>query len=419
MSIPQNDVTILQRLAQEIAAIAALPIQKEKIQLWKRLNQLESVRPLVRILPLHQQTPWHEMNVDDELTLQTVDSWARNVEWSFRMTLYQWRHFPGDMVVNPYLSCPLAIRSTGLGIDESTDIVKSDENNAVVSRHFHVQISKPEDIEKIKMPVVTHDVAATEENYDRMTRIFGDIMPVRKEGLNTLWFAPWDLLVRLWGVQELMLDLIERPEMVEAIYSRFVEACLYELDQYEALNVLSLGQDPAGPGSGGYGYTDELPGKDYDPGCVRAHNLWGCSAAQVFSEVSPEMHWEFSLKLDMPWLKRWGLNYYGCCEPLDRKIDILRRIPNLRKISMSPWVDPERGARQIGTDYVFSYKPNPAYLAEDRWRPDAVRNNLRSVLEKARGCHVEVILKDISTCRYDPRRIWEWEKIAMELVEGL
>jgi len=39
------------------------------------------------------------------------------------------------------------------------------------------------------------------------------------------------------------------------------------------------------------------------------------------------------------WYEKFGLVYYGCCEPLDGKIDIVREIPNLRKISMSPWVD--------------------------------------------------------------------------------
>jgi hypothetical protein len=58
-------------------------------------------------------------------------------------------------------------------------------------------------------------------------------------------------------------------------------------------------------------------------------------------------------------MKRYGLNYYGCCEPLDRKIDILEKIPNLRKISMSPWVDLERATRNVGREYAVSWKPNP------------------------------------------------------------
>ena len=95
-------------------------------------------------------------------------------------------------------------------------------------------------------------------------------------------------------------------------------------------------------------FTRELPGAPFDPAHVRPHNMWGCSNAQIFSEVSPEMHWEFAVRHDLRWLTRWGLTYYGCCEPLDRKIDILRQIPNLRKISVSPWCNTPRVIAKIG-----------------------------------------------------------------------
>jgi len=145
--------------------------------------------------------------------------------------------------------------------------------------------------------------------------------------------------------------------------------------------------------------------------------LWGSATAQIFVGVSPEMHWEFALQHEMRWLERWGLTYYGCCEPLDVKMDIMRRIPNLRKISMSQWIDVERAVREVGTNYVFSRKPTPAVLAEDDWRPELARQQLREFLVKARGCHIEIIMKDISTVRYQPQRLWEWERMAMELAE--
>jgi hypothetical protein len=62
-------------------------------------------------------------------------------------------------------------------------------------------------------------------------------------------------------------------------------------------------------------------------------------------------------------------------------------------------------------------KPNPAILAEDDGRPELARRQLRETLEKTRGCHIEVIMKDISTVRYQPQRLWGWEKMAMELAE--
>jgi len=36
---------------------------------------------------------------------------------------------------------------------------------------------------------------------------------------------------------------------------------------------------------------------------------------------------------------------------------------------------------------------------------------------KAKGCMVEVIMKDISTVNYEPNRLWEWAEMASELTE--
>ena len=85
--------------------------------------------------------------------------------------------------------------------------------------------------------------------------------------------------------------------------------------------------------------------------------------AQMFSTVSPAMFQEFEIDMCMPIFERFGLVYYGCCDPLDRKMAQVRNIPNVRKISMSPWVDEELGAAEIKGDYVYSRKPNPALLA--------------------------------------------------------
>jgi hypothetical protein len=411
IDLTQKERDILRRLVTSQAEVAALPDHKRKAELWRKLNQLESVRPLVWM----NEIPWHEMNVDDELTLQTNHPWAQQLETQLRRTLYQWHHMPGDMIVNDYVSCPKVYQSTGFGIDEDVDIVRTDDANSVVSRHFHRQIVEPEDIDKIKKPVVTYDKPTTLANYKTMVSLFGDILPVRIVGIKGSWFAPWDELIRWWGVQEAMIDLIERPDFVNAVMTRLVDAYISELDQWEQLNLLTRNDDNTRIGSGGYGYTDELPGEEYDPEHPFTHNLWGCATAQIFSDVSPSMHWEFALQHEMRWLQRWGLTYYGCCEPLDRKLGILRRIPNLRKVSASPWNDTERMLNEVGLDYVLSRKPNPALLAEDYWRPDQARQDLTSFLDKAKGCHIEIIMKDISTVRYQPQRLWEWEKIAMEV----
>jgi hypothetical protein len=415
IKLSDKDTEILRRLAGEVAEIASLPVHKEKARLWTKLNDLKSERPMVWI----NEICWNEMNVDGELTLQCEHPWAQDQEDQFRKTIYQWKHLPGDMVVNDFLVCPLAIHSTDFGVIEDVDIVKTDETSDVVSRHFKVQIKDPEDIEKIKLPTISHNVEATEFHYQAMCKVYDGILPVKKQGQTHIWFTPWDFLIRWWGIQEAMMDMIMRPDMVNAAVEKMVDAWMVELDQFEQQNLLSLDNNNTRVGSGGYGYTSELPGEDFEPDHVKPHNMWGCSNAQIFSEVSPEMHWEFAVKHDMRWLQRFGLTYYGCCEPLDKKMDIMRKIPNLRKISVSPWCDLDRTISEIGGDYVISRKPSPAILAETDWDPAKAREAIREVIEKAEGnCHIEFIMKDISTVRHDPQRLWEWSRIAMEEAEN-
>jgi hypothetical protein len=83
---------------------------------------------------------------------------------------------------------------------------------------------------------------------------------------------------------------------------------------------------------------------------------------------------------------------------------------------MSPWVDLDRAIYAIGNDYILSRKPSPAIMAEDTWRPEQARLDINEFLVKAKGCPIEIIMKDISTVRYQPERLWEWEKLAMDIV---
>ncbi len=413
--LAQSEIEVLRSLAEEWAEIASLPIQKTNARLWQKLNDLDSERPMVWI----NEIPWHEMNHNEELTLRCNNTWARSQEDLMRKTIYQWKHMPGDMVINPWLDCPLSIHSTDFGIVEDVDLALTDASNDVVSRHFNIQIRDMDDLEKIEMPRVTCNETATEVRMQLMEEIFGNILPVRKQGQTHIWYTPWDYLVRWWGVQEVMMDLMLRPNMVHAFYERMVQAWMTELDQFVDRNLLSLDNNNTRVGSGGYGYTKQLPGSNFDPDWVKPYNMWGCSNAQVFSEVSPEMHWEFAIEHDLKWLQRWNMTYYGCCEPLAGKGHLLKRIPNLRKVSFSPWNNTRKGINELGNDYVISRKPSPAIFATSKFDPNQARKEIREFLVEADGnCHIEFIMKDISTVKYDPKRLWEWESICMEEAEN-
>ena len=211
-----------------------------------------------------------------------------------------------------------------------------------------------------------------------------------------------------------MTDMAINPETVHACMERLVAGYFHALKQVEEQNLLALNNGNFRIGSGGLGYTGELPRKDFTPGHVRTIDQWGNATPQIFSEISPAMHEEFALRYERPWLAKFGLTYYGCCEPLHNKMGLLKTIPNLRKVSVSPKADKRMIAGELGKKYVASLKPNPALLATDVFDENHARAVLREELAQLKGCGVEIILKDVTTIRRDPRRLWAWAKMAVE-----
>ena len=397
--IPQSDKDVLRDLGKQIYEIATSPVNEEYMELQRNINELKMVKPVIYIYEI----PWHEMNIHGELNLRTKHPLCRRYEERLRRIIYKWNHKLGVPIEDPRFDYPGLepvivqplqdyVHDTGFGLEVQEDIIKMDESNPVVSHRYHIQIKSDEDIEKIKMPRVTFDYERAEKDYEILCEIFDGILPVEKRGISSFWFAPWDTLVTWTGVKEIIIDMFRRPEYVHGLIDRMVDAWLHRLDQYEKLNLLR-----------------DNPMK-----------LWGVGAAQVFAAISPAMHEEFALKHERRWYERWGLNYYGCCEPLHHKVDILRRnIPRLRKISMSPFIDFDKAVENVRNEFVFAWKPNPAVLATSKWDPEAVRKDMREKLRKARefNCILEIHMKDISTVKYQPQRLWKWAQIAFEETE--
>lgn len=407
-----SDKATLRELGKQIAEIAHQPIQQETKRLWRALNGLKPERPMFMI----DQIAWHEMDVGDELKLICEDESCRWIERDFRRTLYKWKHMRDDMVVEPYVDIPKAVTGTDFGIRPQETTLALDAANDVISHRYEDLLRTKADLEKIKMPAVELDEGATAQRESIARDIFDGVLGVQMTGIGPLFFAPWDMISQWRGVMNPLEDLMDRPEFIHETMRRLTDAHLCLLDQLEEKGLLNANNDLVHCTGA---WTDELPAQGFSPERPRARDVWTCGMAQMFSTVSPAMHEEFEIDYARQWYERFGLVYYGCCEPLDRKIGIIRKLPHVRKISMSPWVDINRGAEAIGSDFVFSRKPSPAFLAVDAFNEEAVKGDLMSTLEACKrfGCPAELILKDISTVRYDPKRLWKWAEIARRAVE--
>jgi hypothetical protein len=412
LEISDKEIGVLRELAKRYAEAGNSGGREDVIKNWRNINDLVVDKPVVWM----NEIPWHEMNVNDELTVKCESGVARRIESEMRKTLYQWNHMRGDMVIDPVFYAPVILENSGYGLQIEADVRETDAENTIASRHFEDIIQTDEDIEKIQTPIIRHDKQRTKAFYDLYSEIFGSILTVETRGVTGFWFAPWDDIVMWKGAEPVLLDLALKPDFMHRLIDRLVDCSLRALDRFIELNLLARNDINVRVGSGGYGYVSDLPLPDYRSDNLRTADMWGSATPQIFASVSPEMHEEFGTNYERKWMERFGLAYYGCCEPLDGKMRELSKIPNLRKISVSPWADKENAAEKMKGRYVVSYKPSSAMVSAPTFDPEAIREYLRNDLLALEGCCIEIILKDISTVQYEPQRLWRWAEIAREVI---
>ncbi|MDR1440727.1 MAG: uroporphyrinogen decarboxylase family protein [Clostridiales bacterium] len=409
-AVTRKDREILRELAKACAELAAHPANRERERRIRDMHSLKPVRPPVWL----DELPWHEMDIDGQLAERCETERGREMERHFRRILFRWRHFQADMVVEGAYYVPKAydIAETGPGIRERT--IATDSRNNIVSHRYEDQLDTDEKLDALRAPAVTARRDLDEESLAAAEDALGGAMPARLRG-HGIYHAPWDELSMLRGVENCLIDIADRPDFIHRTMSKLTEIGLSKYEQMEAEGLLdfscqSLHCTPP--------YTDELPAKDYAGGGARLKDMWFRGMAQMLSTVSPAQRDEFDLQYMRRIMDRCGLSYYGCCEPLHLDIPYLKKIPNMRKIGISPWADVASAAEQIGGGYVFARKPNPAMVA-GAFDEEAVRRETAETIEACmkNGCPYEFVLKDISTAGYRPQNIIDWTRTVMGTID--
>jgi len=404
-----EDRNIVRDLAKRVAEIAALPLMAERKRLWRKHNSLQKVRPMILVFP---EGAWSELQPPSALRCE--DKAARDMEGGLRAQLYQHEHFDADNVVEREYAVHKVIRRSGWGLAAQWHQSAQEKG----ARGFDPVIRGPEDLAKLRHPVIEYDENATQEKLSTMQDLFGDILDVRLRGVSHVSFHLMNLYTSLRGLEQVMLDMYENPAMLHEAMAFLEEGNRGMVRQYAEQNLLDLNNDNTYHSSGGVGYTDELPAPGFRPEQVRPCDMWSSAEAQEMAQVSPAHHEEFILQYEKRLLQPFGLNGYGCCEDLTAKLDYVLQIPQLRRISISPWSDVDKCAARLGGRYIFSWKPNPAHLV-GHFDAEALAAYIGHTVRAAQqsGGVLEMILKDTHTCENHPERFDEWCRLARKAIE--
>ena len=403
--IIEKDKLIVRELAKKYMEIVGSEKQKKMYDRMRDTNDLRIVRPPVIL----DELPWYQLNVDGELDCVCEDEWARNVERHFRRRLLYLKYFKADNVFEPYFRVKRAVDSTGIGVKaKNSDIKRTDSQNNIISREIEDIFEDESSVELLHDPVFTLRPDKDEANMEFYWELLGDSIPIKQFGFDYYYHTPWDQISFMRGVEPIYTDMYERPEHLHEIMKRFISAANVWLDFIEKNldvdnDVVSLHCTPgiiSGRAKEGFKAT------------------WYRGLAQCFGVVSPAMFKEFEIDYIKPIAERFAYTYYGCCEPLDDKIEVLKSISNLRKIGCPPWAKVERCAEQIGRDYVLARKPNPANVAI-KTDPEVVRKETEETVKTCLkyGCPCDIVLKDVSTVSGKLENLTVWAETVSDVLD--
>ncbi len=406
MQSRQRDVEILRELARRYADVCSDPVQETRRDLWRKKNSLIPTRPLIYM----RAFAWGEMA---ESRCECTDGLFRTIENQLRHKLF-WASLDDDSVFEPWVNVSPVYECVGWGV-ESQRQTTGDSAGSYKAVH---PLADPADIEKLVTPWHGIDEPATAANVGMLTDAIGDILTVNLDRGPFFRAFYGDIsmyLGHLRGMENFMLDMFDNPQWLHGLLAFMRDGVMAVHDKAEADGdwCLTSHENQA------MCYAAELPDPAANSPGVKREQLWCFMAAQEYALVSPDMHEEFLLRYQMPIMEKFGLVTYGCCEDLTRKIDMLRKIRNLRRIAVSPFADVAACADQIGTDYVISYRPSPTDMVGYGFDRGRITSILESDLKACLGRHVDITLKDVETVEKDPTRARQWVQLAREVIDSV
>ncbi len=374
-------------------------------QQWQRLVDLEPTeRPLVVVQP---EGATAELMQGESCTCATE---LHSIEWSLRERIRRAEFLKDDTPWTPTVDIHWRISDSGWGVE----IPKQHGDNRGSFTWEPPLKNLLQDLTKLRHRTWTVDRVGTAADFALAQEAVGDILTVQRRHYG-FWTSGLTIdVIQLVGLEQLMTLMYDDPEGLHAVMAWMRDDLMMMMDWYESEGLLTANHDASfGIGSGGYGPTCSMCANE---GGGTFAQRWGFSESQETVGVSPKLFQKFILPYQIPLMRRFGLVYYGCCEGIERRLQmVMDAVPNLRVVSMAPWANQEAMARISAGRLVLARKPNPTLVCGE-FREDQISADIAQTLTVAGHLPLCFVLKDTHTVQGEPWRLARWVELARSAI---
>jgi hypothetical protein len=413
--VAETDNQRIRELAKQWADLASRPIMQERKGLWKAVHDLKAERPVILV----ETSPIEQFVTQSDLVCS--DTFLRGVEQNMLDNLRHAEEVGDDIVLEPYYRLSWQLDVSDYGVPVEMKPATTAEGSQSLGYSFNFPIRKPEDVSKLKKRSFKVFREETLRSKAMLDDIMGDVLPVRVANYDpfsgTLGNYEWTgmfffgltwQVYRFIGNDGLLYWLIDAPDTIHHLMEFMYEDRMSFFTFLEDEGLIEMNTDSQMAGPRSYGYVSDLPPPDYE-GPVKLSDLWGWAESQEATIISPSMYAEFVLPYLARLSEQFGLVYYGCCEPVDDRLElIMKEIPNLRSVSVSGWADFDKIGEMLGKKYVYSRKPTPSYMsgAQPDW--ELMEEDMKKTYKATKNCNVEILVRDLYTINGDRPRLRKW-----------
>lgn len=400
--ISEKDLARLRELARQQLECAKSPAMEKLKKEWFAHNTFRGQRPMVTV-----ELGTFAQDILPPL-MQCEGEHARELESMLLRNIVNHTMFHDDTVVSDYLPVKWNTYFVPFDIEVKTEHTAT----GGIGHHF-VSVLKDlsQDFHLLKKSRFGVNREATQKKLDEYNELFGDILPARLSG-SSLYCVLTQNIVHLMSMEDMFFAMYDTPELFQEMMDRLAEDYLEYFRFLEKESLLLSTTHEEGLGQGTYCFTDELPEQP-----AKTTEVWGFMDSQETVGVSAEMFEEFIFPAYKKVSSEYGLLSYGCCEPVDPIWEnCLSKLPNLRRVSISPWCNEKfMGERLAGKNVVYHRKPDPNFLGVgDILDEEGLRSHIKTTLDAAKGCALEFTQRDVYQVSKSPEKVRRYVEIIRE-----